>query len=101
MKKAKWIVDVKTSLLSDEEVTEFEEGMEDGVELYEISAIKDDNEQGFRSLGWSAADVKIILFSEDHNPLTDEDIVPEERIEWAKKVTQGFCDLLNKMEADK
>jgi len=101
MKKAKWVVDVKTSLLSDEEVTEFEEGMEDGIELYEISAIKEYDELRIRSLGWSAADVKIILFSEDHNSLTDEDIVPEERIEWAKKVTQGFCDLLNKMEADK
>jgi len=101
MKKAKWIVHIETSLLSDEEVTEFEEGMEDGVELYEISAIKEDNEFGLRSLGWSAADVKIILFSEDHNSLTNEDIVPKEKLEWAKKVTQGLCDLLNKIEANK
>ena len=101
MKKAKWIVHIDTSLLSDEEIIEYEEGMVDGINLYEISAIKENNKHGLSSWGWGDADDKIILFSNDYNHLTSEDIVPEERIEWAKKVTQGLCDLLNKMEADK
>lgn len=71
---------------------------EDKVAVYEIGAIRKDDEHGHKSWGWGDADNKIILFGNSTNPLTGEDIVSDERIEWAKKVAQGLCDVLNKME---
>jgi len=116
-KSEKWEVLIKTSLLEDEmdpllnenskdddehEARERRDWLKikDGVSSYEISAIRKSNKHGHESWGWGDADAKIVLFKDGGNDLeADKDeVVSEETLKWAEKVTQGLCDLLNKME---
>ena len=85
MKKAKWVVDAK-----------IEEGYEDedfcdeaGIE---ISAVREDNELGIESCGWSDPDNKIILFDETYEP---SELPNKETLDRYKSITQKLCDILN------
>lgn len=112
--KDKWEVLIKTSplkyseepILSDDPAEDDADDakeraewlkIKDGIYGYEFSAIRKSNEHGHRSWGWGDANTKIILFSAEGNCLaTDKnEIVPEKVLDWAKNVTQKFCDVLN------
>ena len=103
-KNMEWKVLIMEELASElDEDEEFNSRSPDGVVHYEISLVhKGSKMEG--SLGWASAEDgpedKIILFSDDGNHLgtTDYDTVPEERWEWALKVSQAFCNTLNKID---
>jgi len=90
-KKKKWEVFVQVDLTLDEDEEQQEVGLD-----YEICVIRKDYGHGHRSWGWDEARMKIILFSNHHNPLSDDIREDHEEFKRAKRIAKGLCDVMNK-----